>query len=124
MLLARAPFTTRTLMVATLIVGGALALVLSAAERGSFRLAASHHSTKALPGFGGDWDRSWLGYHYHTLVSRMLDYIADLRGEPDCTDPFPGVTFDEIVKLLNESPSCGFRLIHQLEEAESSSNPE
>jgi len=124
MLLPRARFTTRKLMVATLIAGAALAVVLSAAEQRSFRVAARHHNMKNLPAFGGDWDRSVLGYHYHTLMERMLDYVADLRGEPESTDPFPGVSYDEVVKLLNESPKCVFPPFHQLEESESSSNAE
>lgn len=122
--LPRVRFTTRKLMVATLIAGAASAVVLSAAERRSFRDAARHHNMKTLAAFGGDWDRSVLGYRYHTLMERMCDLVADLRGEPESTDPFPGVSFDEMVKLVNESPQCVFPPFHQLEESESRPNAE
>jgi hypothetical protein len=95
-------------MIATLIAGGALALSRSAAEEGSFRLAACRHTMQSAQAFGDATFCDRLALGVHKLIASLLDRVADLRGEPDRIEAFPGVPFDEIAGLIIKSPTCAF----------------
>jgi hypothetical protein len=100
-------------MLATLIVAGGLARGLCASEKGGFRLAALEHCSIQSLSPRDTTFRDQCAISYHQFMARMLDSVADLRGEPQRLDAFPERSFGEIVEALNEIPSSAFPPFNQ-----------
>ncbi len=105
--------TTRRWMIAAAVVAAVLGFGANTHRDAGFRRRAQDHGCDYYVSEMRDMlrdpaertlrERVAKGYHFG--MAKLLDCIADLLGEPERLDAFPGKTFEEVVRSVEESPS-------------------
>ncbi len=107
--------TTRRWMFAVAVVAAVLGFVASTHREAGFRRWAQDHGCvwfafemrDMLRDPAERTLRERVAKGYHLGMCQLLNGIADLLGEPERLDAFPGMTFEDVVRSVQDSPGSG-----------------